>query len=157
MANPSRPSSWPTLVIGAFCAGCAALLAWSLLRPAVPDHATSVSPAARPSPTHIVIYLIDTLRADRLGVYGYEKPTSPHIDALANESVVFDNAYAPAPWTLPSVASLMTSSVPCEHGVLVDGHRIADSTDPLASRLSKGGYTAASFHANPIPPPPRFA
>ena len=50
----------------------------------------------------IVLYLVDTLRADRLGLYGYTKrQTSPILDALAAESVVFDAAYAPAPWTLP--------------------------------------------------------
>ena len=56
--------------------------------------------------------------ADRLGVYGYDKPTSPHLDALARECAVFERAYAPAPWTLPSVISLLTSQDPLAHGVL---------------------------------------
>ena len=73
---------------------------------------------------NIVIYLIDTLRADRVGIYGYNRPTTPRIDALAASAVVFERAYAPAPWTLPSVASLMTSAFPCEHGVVVDGQKI---------------------------------
>ena len=62
----------------------------------------------------VVIYLVDSLRADRLGFYGYtERPTSPNLDELAKESVVFEQAHATAPWTLPSVASLITSVFPC--------------------------------------------
>jgi hypothetical protein len=47
---------------------------------------------------NVVIFLIDALRADRLGVYGYDKPTSPEIDDLASEAVLFTQAYAAAPW-----------------------------------------------------------
>lgn len=102
---------------------------------------------------HVVIFLIDTLRADRLGVYGYHRDTSPNIDALAAESVVFTSCYGPAPWTLPSVVSLMTSTFPCEHGVVVDGQKIAASTSPLAQRLSQAGWATASFYANPYAGP----
>ena len=49
-----------------------------------------------------------TLRPDHLGCYGYPRPTSPHLDALAAESVVFDDVTSPAPWTLPAHASLLT-------------------------------------------------
>jgi len=161
MIQPSRAANWPTWVIGAFFASCAVLLAWSLISPKLAETGSLPSPlpvgtARSDDPagiTHIVIFLIDTLRADRLGTYGYDKLTSPNIDELARESVVFDNAYTPAPWTLPSVASLMTSTFPCEHGVLVDGQRIAGSLDPLAARLQRIGYTAASFHANPYAGP----
>jgi len=65
----------------------------------------------------VVIYLVDTLRADRLGAYGYDtRSTSPNLDALAADSVVFEQAYAPASWTLPSVTSIFTSTFACEHG-----------------------------------------
>jgi len=98
---------------------------------------------------NVVIYLIDTLRADRLGAYGYDKPTSPHLDALAAEGIVFEQCQAPAPWTLPSVVSLLTSTFPCEHGVLRDGERIGEALDPLAVRLQRAGYATAAFVANP--------
>lgn len=104
-------------------------------------------------PTHVVIFLIDTLRADSLGVYGYERSTSPNIDALAAESAVFDACYAPAPWTLPSVASLMTAQFLCEHGVVLDGQRVSDSVVTIAKQLQSAGYATGSFYANPYAGP----
>ena len=65
------------------------------------------APGAEPRP-HVVMFLVDTLRADYLGCYGAEEPTSPNIDAIAAEGVVFEQANAPAPWTVPSVASADT-------------------------------------------------
>lgn len=104
---------------------------------------------ATPPPFDVVIYLIDTLRADRVGAYGYGKPTSPTIDELAKESVVFENCSAAAPWTLPSIVAMQTSLPPCEHGVLVDGHKLRSSIMPLAERMRSQGYLTASFIANP--------
>ena len=121
-----------------------------------PDSAASASAdseAAAATGPNVVIFLIDTLRADRVGAYGYDKPTTPRLDALAAEGVVFEQCSAPAPWTLPSVVSLLTSTFACEHRVLVDGQRIAPSLEPLAARLKKMGYTTASFLANPYAGP----
>lgn len=96
----------------------------------------------------VIIYLTDTLRADRLGVYGNELDVSPVIDALASESVVFDQAYAPAPWTLPSIASLVTSKFPCEHGVISERKVLSPEIGTLAERLQSLGYTTASRYQN---------
>lgn len=112
--------------------------------------------AERPAPprlANVVIFLIDTLRFDRLGAYGYGKPTTPNIDALAGKSVVFEQCYAPAPWTAPSVASLMTSTFLCEHRVLVGSDRVSADLEPLAVRFRKAGYATASFYANPFAGP----
>ena len=66
---------------------------------------------APPRDVPVMIDLVETLRADRLGAYGYTvRRTLPVLDALAEESVVFDQAYAPAPWTVPAVASLIASA-----------------------------------------------
>lgn len=109
---------------------------------------------APPAPTpNVVILVIDTLRADRLGLYGYPEPTSPNLDALGKESVVFTSCYAPAPWTLPSVVSLMTSTFPCEHGVIIDGQRIDPALQSLPELLSPLGYATGSFYANPYAGP----
>lgn len=72
----------------------------------------------RPSPspvTNVVLISVDTLRSDRLGCYGYHRPTSPRIDRLAAEGVRFDQAISQAPWTTPSHASLLTSLYPSSH------------------------------------------
>ena len=60
----------------------------------------------------VLLISIDTLRADRLGLYGSDRATSTNLDHLAHDAVVFDKAYAPSPWTLPSHASLLTSTWP---------------------------------------------
>ena len=123
--------------------GPAALAVAALAAAACGGDATPEAP-----PVNVVVYLVDTLRADRLGVYGYPKPTTPALDRLAKDAVVFENAYAPAPWTLPSVVSLMTPTWPCEHGVVLDGDRVADSLVPLAARLQQAGYATGAFLAN---------
>ena len=125
--------------------------------PAPPGERPAQRPASgtnRPGQVNIVIFLIDTLRADRLGVYGYtRRPTSPHIDALAREAVVFEQAYAPSPWTLPTVVSLLTSTFPCEHGVLHNRHRLGDGFEPLAARLKRLDYRTINLYANPFAGP----
>lgn len=125
-----------------------------LLLAAVPvscgeDREAPAEAAAPPAPPNVVVFLVDTVRADRLSVYGYPKPTTPHLEELAEEAVVFESAHAAAPWTLPSVVSLMLSSFASEHAVVRDGHRIPDEARPLAVRLAEAGYRTASFHRNP--------
>src|SRR3954464_12864902 len=76
--------------------------------------------AARPSAppgTPVILISIDTLRADHLPAYGYRGVATPHIDALALRSIVFENAYSPCPLTLPAHASLLSGRVPPGHGV----------------------------------------
>lgn len=65
----------------------------------------------------VILVTCDTLRADRLGVYGYERPTSPNLDAFAREGVVFDEAYSCAPWTGPALSALLSGRLPDEIGV----------------------------------------
>ncbi len=94
------------------------------------------------SPADVIFIIVDTLRADHLGFAGYSRPTSPQLDRLAAESIIFDRAFAQAPWTSPSVASLLTSRYPGTLGY-------ADSKDPavveddallLAEILAERGY-----------------
>lgn len=104
---------------------------------------------APPQPYDVVIVLIDTLRADHLAVYGYDRPTSPNLIALAKEAVVFEQAHSPAPWTLPSVVSLQLSKFVCEHSVYYDSQRIAATAKPMALQLQSAGYQTACFYRNP--------
>jgi arylsulfatase A-like enzyme len=127
----------------------AAVAAWWLLRPGLPGSPLPGGRATAVRDTPVVIYLIDTLRADRLGLYGYaRRATSPRIDALAAESVVFEQAYSAAPWTLPSVASLITSTYSCEHSVTRDTNRLSRSLPTLAERLAGAGYATAAYYSN---------
>ncbi|MGH0030260.1 MAG: sulfatase [Myxococcota bacterium] len=102
------------------------------------------APQAPTAPRHVVLISIDTLRADHLGCYGYPRPTSPHLDALAAESVLFEEAWATAPWTLPSHASLLTGLYPSRHGARAHRRRLADVTT-LAEQLGAAGVATAAF------------
>jgi arylsulfatase len=106
--------------------------------------------------------LVDTLRADHLGCYGYSLPTSPFIDKLAGEGALFESCRAQAPWTKPSVASLFTSLSSSAHQVISYPRLRGDALDPhldrrdilpkqaltIAEALSGMGYHTAAFVAN---------
>jgi choline-sulfatase len=107
--------------------------------------AAATRPGVRPN---IVVYLIDTLRADRLGVYGHTGGLTPNLDAFAREATVFDNATAQAPWTRPSVASIFTGLEPLDHGVWNLETKLGDGAVTVAERLADGGYRTAGFSTN---------
>jgi len=92
--------------------------------------------------------VIDTLRADHLGVYGYSKPVSPHLDALAAESVVFERAYAQSGWTRTSMASILTGLTPFAHHVLGRQDALPPSLPTLAGILRSAGYDTAGIVTN---------
>jgi arylsulfatase A-like enzyme/predicted Zn-dependent protease len=94
----------------------------------------------------VVLVSIDTLRADRLPVYGYRHGRAPATSALATDAVVFERAYAHAPQTLPSHASMMTGLLPFEHKVRDNlGFALADGATTLASLFRAKGYKTAGF------------
>ena len=96
----------------------------------------------------MLIYLVDTLRADRLGVYGYDKPTSPNLDALAGDGIVFSHGLAQSSWTRPSVASLLTGLHPRSHGVNSRADALSETATTLAVALGAAGYQTAAFVTN---------
>ena len=121
-------------------------------------------PTVRPN---VVLVTLDTTRADRLAVYGYERQTSPNLDALAAESVVYEFAYSTSSWTLPAHASLFTGKYPRSHGATHDpegplllsdaiaapseirARTIAPSETTLASLLRGAGYATGGVVAGP--------
>jgi arylsulfatase A-like enzyme len=120
---------------------------------AAPSRASNSSPSVAQPPAvpqfHIVICLVDTMRADRVGAYGYQRrATTPNIDALATRGVVFEHANAAGPWTLPSVASLFTSHFPCEHRVISRHDRLNPTYETLAERMSALGFSTVCLSAN---------
>ncbi len=97
---------------------------------------------------NVLVLLVDTLRADHLSCYGYEQKTSPRLDAFADQSIRFNQAYAQATWTRPSVASLMTSLYPASHRTNKLEVRIPESLTTMAEMFAAGGYETAGFSAN---------
>src|SRR5258708_39686409 len=105
--------------------------------------ARSTSPAA----ANVVVITIDTLRADHVGAYGYAGARTPTLDRLARDGVRFDRAYATAPITLTSHASLMTGRYPPGHGARHNGMRLDLKTPTLAEAFAAHGYATAAFVA----------
>ncbi len=95
-------------------------------------------------PPNLVLVVVDTLRRDHLGCYGSERDTSPRLDALAARGVRFERAYATAPWTIPSVASILTGLYPSGHGVKRITSQVPDEALTLAELLARRGYATAA-------------
>jgi arylsulfatase A-like enzyme len=92
----------------------------------------------------IVLVSIDTLRADHLGCYGYGRPTSPALDALAAGGVLFQDVTSPSPWTLPAHASLLTGLYPSRHGLKSHEVYLPSSVATLPSILARHGFATAA-------------
>jgi arylsulfatase A-like enzyme len=123
-------------------------------RAATPE--PNVTGVARGAP-NVLVLLIDTLRADHLGTYGYERATSQTFDQLARTGVVFERAVTQAPWTKPAVASLFTSAYLRGHGVVWKPDALGEEPPTLAEVLREAGYRTAAFSSNPwISPTFRF-
>ena len=96
--------------------------------------------AAPPRPRNAILISIDTLRPDHLGCYGYPRPTSPHLDALARSGVRFTDVTAAAPWTLPSHATMLTGLYPSRHGVKSHQTCLPESVVTLAEEFQARGF-----------------
>ena len=94
---------------------------------------------------NVVLVTIDTLRADRLGAYGYARARTPVLDSLAQVGTRFDRAYATAPLTLTSHASLLSGRYPPGHGARHNGMRVNSDVPLLAEMLEKTGFSTAAF------------
>src|SRR6185436_18323890 len=90
---------------------------------------------AAPRRPNVLVVVIDTLRADRLGAYGNPRGLTPFMDGLARRGTLFERTYAASSWTIPSVASLFTSRYPSQHRVVTFGSRLADTEVTFAERL----------------------
>jgi arylsulfatase A-like enzyme len=93
----------------------------------------------------VVLISLDTLRADHLGCYGYGRPTSPALDALAADGATFLEAHTLAPWTLPSHVSLFTGLDPAHHRVERDGDRMDPALTTISSFLRANHFACAAF------------
>jgi arylsulfatase A-like enzyme len=102
----------------------------------------------KPEGPNIIIILSDALRKDHLGCYGYERNTTPHIDAFSREATIFTNTYAQAPSTKPSVASIFTSLYPSQHQTIINQQQLPLSKLTLAEVLKQSGYVTAGFFEN---------
>ncbi len=105
-------------------------------------------PSWETPPPNVLLLSVDTLRADHLGHNGYERDTSPRLDALASRSVVFDNAQASTSWTLPGLASAVTGLYTSTHSCWSFASRLDPSFHTLAEYLLAYGYDTASVSSH---------
>jgi arylsulfatase A-like enzyme len=89
---------------------------------------------------NILWIVIDSLRADHLSCYRYHRNTTPNIDRIAAEGLLFENAFTTAPWSLPSCASMLTGLYPSRHGADAQHYYLEDRFDTIAEVLSRNGY-----------------
>jgi arylsulfatase A-like enzyme len=136
-----------------------AIFAIGVISSACGDNAPAPTPAAHPD---VLVVVMDTVRADKLSIYGYDKPTSPQLAAVAAAGVTFDDVTAPASWTWPSHASLFTGVGPWVHGAhcslteegvgLEEGHMgllpMRSDMPTLAERFAERGYRTVSLSSN---------
>lgn len=155
VAEPS--SSWWRQLVGDSPSGEGESVGEVELRDAqilLPSH--RMPPSAEPpavadsgrSPKAVIVYMIDTLRADRLGAYGSERGLTPNLDALAEEAVVFTEARAQSSWTRPSVVSVLTGLYPQRHGIAHRDDGLSEDVEMLAERLYEAGFATAGIITN---------
>lgn len=113
------------------------------------SHPWKASSAQRKDGPNVIILLVDMLRADHMGCYGYHRNTTSNIDRLASEGVLFRNALSEASWTLPSTVTLLTGLQPSVHGAKHSHSALSDEVDTMAEIFSRNGYSTAAFVANP--------
>lgn len=110
----------------------------------------------------VILLVLDTVRADHLSLYGYQRVTTPQLETFADDAVVFDSAWSGASWTIPAHATLFTGLYPHQHGVyryipekgdrsgLTPAHPLGRQSTTLADLLGQAGYRTAAFCANPF-------
>jgi arylsulfatase A-like enzyme len=127
------------------------LFLFLLLAVAALSLASCGGPGAAERPLNFIVVLVDTLRADRLGVYGYERDTSPNVDAFARESVLFTNSRSQAACTYPSVNSILTSRSPNFFlGQPGQALGIPVNIPSVAEILQQRGYRTVAVSGNPV-------
>jgi arylsulfatase A-like enzyme len=104
---------------------------------------------AEVTPPNVLLYVIDTLRRDSLGIYGNTEVPTPRLDAFAQQGVVFDEAASPSSWTRASIATLLTGYDPPRHGAVDRTGVLSRGVPTLAERLADHGYQSAFVTANP--------
>jgi arylsulfatase A-like enzyme len=141
-----RRTGLVSVAVVAAAAAIALGIRWWRVPPARVQSASVAAGAA-----NVVLITVDTLRADRLSCYGYTKHKTPHFDQLADEGVLFENAFCDVTWTTPSMTSVMTGRYATVHGVRTGFERLADGATTLAELLhAKGIQTAAIIASFPL-------
>jgi len=143
-----RPPWWRMGVIGGLL-----LVLFSVVPPLLvssPSPTELPTGTAPPGPRNVVLILIDTARADHFSAYGYQRPTTPEIDRIASEGILFEHAISTANWTVPAHASILTGTPSSVHGA--DGKRLVlgPTLSTLPEIMGRHGYLTIGLTNNPL-------
>jgi arylsulfatase A-like enzyme len=108
------------------------------------------APTAGEGPPSVILLTVDTLRADHLPFYGYDRDTAPRLSRLAADAVRFDRAFTTRGKTSPAYASMFTGFQPYRHGVVAIGHRLADANVTVAEVLAANGFQTLGFVSSTV-------
>ena len=147
-SNPDFERTGVRLASPRLTRGAAGASGAALEVPDAPEQAGAVSQALPQARPPILLWVVDTLRVDRLGLYGHDRPVSPNFDLSAASSVVFDRAVASSSWTRPTAATLLTGVGPERHGIAGVDDRLDDEFVTLAEHLGRAGYATLGYSAN---------
>ena len=147
----ARERTGPTLAGTAAC--IALVLAATITSPApqaaLPEEPPMGTGRAPAQGYNVILISIDSLRADHLGAYGYERRTSPAMDRLAHEGVLFRHTSSTTSWTLPAHMSILTGRSLLGHGVVSDDRRLSDDVPTLAESMKRAGYVTGGIVSAP--------
>jgi arylsulfatase A-like enzyme len=140
--RPTRRTCWGglALFLAAALSGCGR---------EEPAGAVPASPASEARPPNVLLFLVDTLRADALGIYGNQVVETPAIDAFAREGTLFEWTFAPTSWTRPSVTTILTGLQPAIHKVERRGSVLPPGVPLLPEVLREHGYRTGFLATNP--------
>ena len=146
---PSKVKKWPSVLLGLLILTTIGLY---YVKPldivgAITVEESEFSIEDKPN---IILVIADALRWDHLGCYGYSRNTSPNIDRIAREGIIFNRAYAQGNWTLTSTAALFTALYPTSHNVLSKKRIMPKESKTLIENLKVAGYKTAGFSKNPF-------
>jgi len=133
------------LGVGLFLAGIPGAIVYRIQA----SRAWAALPPPRPGAPNVILLILDTVRAANLSLYGYSRPTTPVLESLGTAGVVFESAIAPAPWTAPSHATMLTGQYPFFTGI---GYRqpMDDSLRTISEVFQASGYATAAFMGNAL-------
>ncbi|HYC54799.1 MAG TPA: sulfatase [Candidatus Binatia bacterium] len=147
LAVLSRGMARPVVAAGLIVAVLAPL--WDTPASAVKGGEPATPPSSLARGYNVIVISIDSLRADHLSAYGYERPTSPTMEAMAARGVLFENCSSTTSWTLPSHMSLLTGRSLLGHGVVADDRALSDSVPTLAESFADAGYATHAIVSAP--------
>ena len=149
MSRGLLDAAWPYFALAGVLAAIAVATQFRLEIPSrQPAPVTALLDLRDRGDLNVAFLLVDTLRADRLGIYGYERATTPNIDALARHGIVFDRVVAQSSWTKTSMASLWTGTHPINNGILRYNHVLPPEAVMPAEIFREAGFRTVGLWRN---------